>query len=86
MRLHRNCVTDPLARQWWREYRDVLDGGNPLGISFVEFVASRVRSVNPMPVIIMDAGHSSNGMPWYFASCGHAHPWGAACADVANHQ
>lgn len=72
--MHRNCVTDPLTRQWWRDYRKA---DNPLGLSFVEYVAHRVASLGPR-VTYTDAPD----LPWYVSSCGHMHPWGESCNAV----
>lgn len=76
MRGH-NCVTDPTARQWWRDYQTVVKEGNPLGLSFVEYVAHRVRSLGT--VIVYDT--RADQTPWYVSSCGHKHEWGESCGS-----
>lgn len=74
MRVHRNCVTDPLAKQWWRDYQAICRQGNELGLSFVEYVAHRVGSLGPRTYT-----EGANAAPWYVAQCGHQHPWGESC-------
>ncbi len=71
--MHRSCVTDPLARQWWRDYRRHCAQGNRSGFSFVEYVAHRVLSLGPTTET------SASAAPWYVSQCGHSHPWGIAC-------
>ncbi len=74
-----NCVTDPLTRQWWRDYQQVMKDGNPLGLSFTEYVAHRVVSLGT--VFIYSATNTSQ-TPWYVSSCGHKHPWGESCGTM----
>lgn len=74
---HADRITDPLARQWWIEYRHVIATGNPLGLSFVEYIAHRVNALGPRPVYTDNTAF----VPWYVAGCGHAHPWGVPCSD-----
>lgn len=74
---HRNCITDRLAKEWWRDYQHVMKSGNPLGLSFVEYVASRMVAMAPQTVTTS----STNGAPWYMSQCGHAHEWGASCSN-----
>ena len=74
---HQGCVTDPLAREWWRDYRHIIASGNPLGLSFVEYVAARVASLGTR----IEVSNNSNA-PWYMASCGHSHAWGVACTGL----
>ena len=69
----RNPITDPMARQYWRDYQTLCRTGNPLGLSFVEYVAHRVLELAPQSVSAADAS------PWYVATCGHHHPWGESC-------
>ena len=45
MKLHKNCITDPLAKEYWRDYQHVMREGNPLGLSFTEYVAFRVMAL-----------------------------------------
>lgn len=75
MRGH-NCITDPLARQWWRDYQKVCREGNPLGLGFTEYVAHRVLSLGEHNVT------SAYQSPWYVSTCGHQHPWGVSCSNV----
>jgi hypothetical protein len=70
-----NCVTDPTTKAWWRDYQAVIREGNPLGLSFVEYVATRVIAANPIPTYT-----AAPESPWYIAACGHSHLWGAACS------
>jgi hypothetical protein len=74
---HRNCITDPLARTYWREYQQVCADGNPLGLSYVEYVAHRVASLGSRIVYETSADQT----PWYVSTCGHQHPWGVTCAS-----
>ena len=67
------CITDQTAKAWWKDFQGVLKEGNPLGLSFVEYVAQRVLA-NFTPTYT-EAPQS----PWYVSSCGHKHQWGAAC-------
>ena len=68
-------ITDPTAKQYWRDWQHILRGGNPLGLSFVEYVAIRVYSERPQGTVTATADAS----PWYVAQCGHQHPWGESC-------
>ena len=71
------CITDPTAKAWWRDYQSVIKEGNPLGISFVEYVTQRVIAA-AMPTYA-----EAKDAPWYTAPCGHQHPWGASCSEMA---
>jgi hypothetical protein len=75
MKLHRGCITDPLAKAWWREYQTLCKEGNPLGLGFTEYVAHRVLSLGYHSVT--DAAAA----PWHIAQCGHQHPWGVSCSN-----
>jgi hypothetical protein len=75
---HRGCITDPLARQWWREYQAICDQGNPLGLSFVEYVSARLLSVGPKTYTSVSAENS----PYFVSTCGHRHEWGVTCNNV----
>lgn len=77
---HRNCVSDPTARQWWRDYQKVCHAGNPLGLSFVEFVAHRVLAQGQ--VTHTEAAQA----PWDVAPCGHKHTWGESCSSWTSAQ
>ncbi len=70
-------IPDREANELWRDYRSVLKDGNPLGLSFVEYVAARVMARQPVHA----AATSSSDVHWYVSPCGHSHPWGAACSD-----
>lgn len=71
------CITDPTAKAWWRDYQKVLKEGNPLGLSFVEYVTQRVfADIAPTTTYA-----SSTDAPWYVAACGHQHLWGASCSE-----
>lgn len=72
---HRNCVTDPLTKQYWREFQRIDKG---LGLSFTEYVAQRVAAERPQTVT------AAMPAPWYTAECGHQHPWGFACTVWSN--
>ena len=72
----RNPITDPLARQWWRDYQRECRDGNPLGLSFTEYVAHRVLSLGFQSLSMAPSA------PWYVSSCGHQHPWGVTCDQV----
>lgn len=74
--IRRGGITDPTAKAWWRDYQKVIKEGNPLGLSFVEYIAQRVVAANPQPMTYTAAPES----PWYIAACGHSHLWGAACS------
>lgn len=69
-------ITDPTAKAWWRDYQRVLSDGNPLGLSFVEYVAERVALRRPTTATDALPAHA----PWYVAACGHEHPWGQPCS------
>ena len=73
-RLH-DCITDPLTKQWWRDYKVMCKEGNPLGLSFTQYVAHHVVSVGQR---LTDT--ATDQTPWYIASCGHKHLWGESCA------
>lgn len=73
--VHRNCVTDPTAKAWWRDYQKILKEGNPLGLSFVDYVAQRVLAA------ITPTYTEAPASPWYVAPCGHQHQWGASCSE-----
>lgn len=70
-----DCITDPTARAWWREYRQMCRDGNPLGLSFVEFVAHRLQPQQTYT--------EATAAPWYVAICGHRHQWGQPCSEMA---
>jgi hypothetical protein len=72
-----DCITAPTTRQWWREYRPVCKEGNPLGLSFVEYVAQRVFAN------FQTSYSETSAAPWYVAACAHKHPWGATCSDAS---
>lgn len=74
--VHRNCVTDPLTKQWWRDYQKVCKEGNPLGLSFVEYVAQRVFAT------WVPSHTETTQAPWYVATCGHQHQWGKSCSEA----
>ena len=76
---HKGCVTDPLARAWWRDYLHIMEGGNPLGVSFTEYVALRVAAEGQVRYYVSDGSNA----PSYMASCGHVHAWGASCSALA---
>jgi hypothetical protein len=69
-----SCITDPTARQWWREYRKTVKEGNPLGLSYTEFVAQKVWAQGFRVVYT-----ASSDAPVEVASCGHKHAWGESC-------
>lgn len=74
-----NPIADREAREMWRDYRMMLKEGNPLGLSFVEYVAHRVFSSGTRFVYM---GETTSGQaPWYVATCGHQHPWGQSCSS-----
>ncbi len=77
MKLHRNCITDPVSKAWWRDYQRVMKDGNPLGLSFVDYIALRVASLGPRLTVT-----SSTNVPWYVSSCGHRHEWGESCSSL----
>ena len=68
---HKGCVTDPITRQWWRDYREVAGA---IGISFVEYVARRALAEATTVI--------SPLAPVYPASCGHMHAWGGSCSSL----
>lgn len=70
---HVNCITDRIAREYWRDYQHVVKAGNPLGLSYVEYVAQRVFAV-------FTAVTNATATEWLVASCGHRHEWGASCS------
>lgn len=76
---HRNCVIDPEARTMWREYQSVLKEGNPLGLSFVEYIAVKVMAQQPQTV----TSTTQIETMYFTAACGHRHPWGASCSEMA---
>lgn len=77
MRLHKGCITDREAKELWRDYQSVKEEGNPLGLSFVEYVMVRVAARQPdLPTTTR-----TDDAQWYAATCGHQHPWGATCSD-----
>lgn len=71
------CITDPTARAWWRDYLAVVKEGNPLGLSFVDYVAQRVFAA------LTPSYTEAPASPWYVAACGHQHQWGASCSESA---
>src|SRR5688500_6307518 len=75
--LHRNCITAPPACEWCRDYQHVCREGNPLALSFVEYVAARLSSLGPRTF----TSTGCNDVTWYPASCGHQHPWGQPCGS-----
>lgn len=77
---HKGCITDVLAKEYWRDYQSVLREGNPRGLSFTEYVAQRV---NPATITYGAATATESvpaSVPWYTAECGHRHPWGLPCS------
>lgn len=77
MKLHRGCITDPVARSYWRDYQQLLKDGNPQGLSFTEYVATRVDRPQ---ILITFSAEDTSAAPWYVATCGHKHPWGQSCS------
>jgi hypothetical protein len=79
--LHRNCVTDPLTKQWWRDYQKMCRTGNRYGLSFTDYITRRTISITTV-----GAGYATGtDLPdslWFVATCGHKHPWGESCATV----
>jgi hypothetical protein len=75
---HRGCITDRLAKEYWRDYQEVMREGNPLGMSYTEYVAHRVAAGGQRFYVSNNTANSA--APWYMAECGHSHPWGAACS------
>jgi hypothetical protein len=73
-----DCITDPTARAWWRDYRTMCREGNPLGLSFMEYIAQRVLSTE-----CMSSYTAADDSPWYVAACGHQHQWGASCSEMS---
>jgi lysozyme family protein len=71
----KNPITDPTARAYWREYQSMCKQGNPLGLSFVEYVAQRVHASTSIYTLSTD-------VPWFVTTCGHQHPWGVSCVSV----
>jgi hypothetical protein len=74
-----DCITDPMARRYWREYRREVKRGNPLGLSFTEYVAQKVIATGLQTVYTM-----ASDAPWDVASCGHNHPWGESCGSYTS--
>ena len=72
-----NCITDREVRDMWRDYRTVLKEGNPLGLSFAEYVAQRVIAQGTRFVY----STITTDVPWYVTTCGHRHPWGESCGS-----
>jgi hypothetical protein len=72
-------VLDRETRELWRDYKHVLKEGNPLGLSFVEYVAARVNARHPVASQVT----STSETHWYMSPCGHSHPWGGSCSDWA---
>lgn len=79
MMRHRNCITDPTTKAWWRDYQHVIKDGNPLGLSFVEYIAVRLYAAQPQLV----SSTSTTNVEWYMSPCGHSHPWGVSCSEMA---
>lgn len=75
MRLHKGCINDPTARAWWRDYQQMLREGNPMGLSFVEYIANRVVSLGSGFM------YGNTNAPVYVSACGHKHPWGESCGS-----
>ena len=75
MKLHRNCITDTLTREYWRDYQGVLKDGNPFGLSFTEYVAHRIISTGTRFTYT-----NVTQVEWHVAQCGHQHPWGQSCS------
>ena len=71
------CITDPTARQYWREYRRMVKDGSDLGLSYTEYVAKRVVEQGVMTLYT-----APTDAPWHVASCGHQHAWGESCGTV----
>lgn len=74
-----SCVTDREVRDMWRDYRSVIKDGNPLGLSFAEYIAQRVIAQG---IRFVYSQTSTDQVPWYVASCAHQHPWGETCQSV----
>ena len=67
----------------WREYQHVTKEGNPLGLSFAEYVAQRVIAAGTRFVYATNTGNAATDTtqtPWYVSACGHSHPWGRSCS------
>lgn len=77
--MRHNCVTDRETREMWRDYQHVMKEGNPLGLSFPEYVAHRVFSNGTRFIYTTDT--SASQTYWYMSSCGHSHPWGQSCSS-----
>lgn len=69
---HVNCISDRIAKEYWRDYQHMVREGNPLGLSYVEYVAQRVLAV-------FTAYTDTAAAEWHVAYCGHKHPWGESC-------
>ena len=67
-------IKDREVKELWRDYQH---GGNALGLSFVEYIAARVNARQPRAIT------GTTDAEWYVASCGHFHPWGASCSEMA---
>jgi hypothetical protein len=74
MRL-RKGITDRLALEYWRDYQRVLRDGNPLGLSYTEYVAQRVIAAGVQFVYTT----STSEVDWHVSACGHQHPFGESC-------
>lgn len=74
-----NCITDRETKEMWRDYRRVVKDGNPLGLSFAEYVAQRVIAAGTRFVYASETNPTQT--PWYVSACGHQHPWGESCGS-----
>jgi hypothetical protein len=72
MRKHPGCVTDPLTRQWWKDYQRLVATGR-IGFPFTDYVAQRVMAEGTSP---------TGPAPSMMAGCGHVHDWGASCSRL----
>lgn len=79
MKVHRNCISDRIAQEYWRDYQHVMRKGNPMGMSFTEYVAARVAALQPR--VFTTATANTPAVTWYIAQCGHSHPWGESCSS-----
>lgn len=74
MKLHRNCITDPLVKAWALEHRR-LDSDRPLA----EYIAARWQAISPSTVTVI----MTEADPWITAACGHRHQLGLSCSTLA---
>lgn len=73
--MRKKGITDPLALAYWREWQAMVKNGNPMGLSFTEYVAQRVHQPTSLYAL-------STEVPWFVSTCGHQHPWGVACGSL----